>query len=206
MRVIAPVLTIYPLNYLSVQTKFSFPNPLKNLPLTETKPDPDSSAIVEPILIDNSPMLFTNDSPLPTIEDAPWGWWRSQMPIAEKWTYFDHAAVAPLPRQTAEAIAAYADEAMRDGDTRWPQWAEENERLRSGFAKWLTCDPAEIALIPNTSFGINVVAEGIQWQPGDNIVLPAGEFPSNRFPWLNQGRHGVEVRIIGDDWINLRHR
>ncbi len=124
------------------------------------------------------------------------------MPISEKWAYFDHAAVAPLPRTTAQAIVEFAQEAMLDGDTRWPQWAEENERLRTDFASLISCQPSEIALIPNTSFGINVVAEGLDWQPGDNIVLPAGEFPSNRFPWLNQCRHGVEVRIVGDNDAN----
>jgi len=121
------------------------------------------------------------------------------MPVTARWAYFDHAAVAPLPRRARNAMAAYADEAMTQGDTVWPTWADENEQLRRDFATFLTCEASEIALIPNTSFGINAVAEGIDWQPGDNIILPAGEFPSNRFPWLNQARHGVEVRIIGDD-------
>ncbi|MGV3485115.1 MAG: aminotransferase class V-fold PLP-dependent enzyme [Planctomycetaceae bacterium] len=135
----------------------------------------------------------------PTVESDPWQWWRQRMPIANKWAYFDHAAVAPLPRPAADAIIGFAQEAMQEGDTRWPEWAAENERLRDDFAAWLHCKPSEIALIPNTSYGINVIAEGIDWRPGDNIVLPAGEFPSNRFPWLNQRRHGVEVRIVGDD-------
>jgi cysteine desulfurase/selenocysteine lyase len=133
------------------------------------------------------------------LDADPWAWWRQQMPIAEKWAYFDHAAVAPLPRPAADAIMAFADEAMREGDTRWPSWSDENERLRNDFATLLSCEPSEIALIPNTSYGINAVAEGVDWRPGDNIVLPAGEFPSNRFPWLNQQRRGVEVRIVGDD-------
>ena len=99
------------------------------------------------------------------------------MPITEKWAYFDHAAVAPLPANAAQAITQYADEAMRQGDTVWPSWSEENERLRADFAKLLSCQASEIALIPNTSYGINAVAEGIDWKPGDNVVLPAGEFP-----------------------------
>lgn len=147
--------------------------------------------VVEPVL--------TNS---PSLEGDPWQWWRQQMPISEKWAYFDHAAVAPLPRPTSESIVSFAQEAMLDGDTCWPRWAEENERLRAEVADLLTCKTSEIALIPNTSFGINAVAEGIHWQPGDNVVLPAGEFPSNLFPWLNQRRHGVEVRIIGNHDAN----
>jgi cysteine desulfurase / selenocysteine lyase len=128
--------------------------------------------------------------------DDPWLWWRSLMPITEQWAYFDHAAVAPLPQPTAAAICDFADQAARLGDTLWPQWAEENERLRAEFADLLHCEAAEIALIPNTSYGINLVAEGIRWEAGDNIVIPAGEFPSNVFPWQNQQRHGVQLRVV----------
>ena len=154
-----------------------------------TQPDPGTTNVQKTALFSSSVDLQQN----------PWCWWRSQMPITEKWAYFDHAAVAPLPANAAQAITQYADEAMRQGDTVWPSWSEENERLRADFAKLLSCQASEIALIPNTSYGINAVAEGIDWKPGDNIVLPAGEFPSNRFPWLNQQRRGVEVRIIGSD-------
>lgn len=126
----------------------------------------------------------------------PWKWWRSQMPIANNWAYLDHAAVAPLTAGAAGAMVDFAAEASEQGDTVWPQWAAEVDALRGDFAGLLHCEPAEIALIPNTSFGINVVAEGLPWQPGDNIVIPSGEFPSNVFPWQNQKRHGVELRIV----------
>ncbi len=121
------------------------------------------------------------------------------MPVCRSWTYLDHAAVAPLPTGAQQAIQQYATEAMTQGDTVWPQWAAEVESLRQEFAQFLNCQADEIALIPNTSYGINAIAEGIRWQPGDNLVIPAGEFPSNRLPWLNQQRKGVEVRIVGSD-------
>ena len=138
-------------------------------------------------------------SAAPSLESDPWGWWRSQMPVTNRWAYFDHAAVAPLPSGSSDAIRDYAVQASEDGDTRWPEWSSSNEQLRADFASLLTCNASEIALIPNTSYGINAIAEGLSWQAGDNVVIPAGEFPSNRFPWLNQQRHGVEVRIIGRD-------
>lgn len=126
----------------------------------------------------------------------PWKWWRSQMPVTRIWAYLDHAAVAPLTAGAARAMVDFATEASEQGDTVWPQWASEIDHLRGDFAGLLNCDAAEIALIPNTSFGINVVAEGLPWQPGDNIVIPSGEFPSNVFPWQNQKRHGVQLRIV----------
>lgn len=119
------------------------------------------------------------------------------MPVCEKWSYLDHAAVAPLTRGAQLAIQQFADQAANEGDTVWPQWAGEIELLRKDFADLLHCQTTELALVPNTSYGINVVAEGLRWRSGDNVVIPAGEFPSNRLPWLNQQRKGVEVRIVG---------
>ncbi len=121
------------------------------------------------------------------------------MPICLNWAYLDHAAVAPLPSSAQQAMHQFADEAATQGDTVWPRWAGEVESLRQAFAELLHCQNEEIALVPNTSYGINAIAEGIRWRDGDNIIIPAGEFPSNRLPWLNQQRKGVEVRIVGSD-------
>lgn len=127
---------------------------------------------------------------------SPWEAWRDSMPITRKWVYFDHAAVAPLPAPTCRAMTNFATQAAESGDTVWLEWAGQLEQLRRGTANWLSVSDAEVALIPNTTFGINMVAEGLRWQEGDNIVIPGGEFPSNVFPWWNQQRRGVELRIV----------
>jgi selenocysteine lyase/cysteine desulfurase len=131
-----------------------------------------------------------------TVQSAPWQWLRAQMPVTEQWAYFDHAAVSPLSSPAVEAIETFAAEASQQGDTVWSQWASRCEELRQKFAELLNCDQGEICLVPNTTTGINVVAEGFPWESGDNIVLPDGEFPSNLFPWQNQESRGVEVRIV----------
>ena len=118
------------------------------------------------------------------------------MPVARQWAYFDHAAVAPLPTPAVEAISRFTSQASEQGDTCWPEWANNLEKLRSGIAHWLGADSGEVVLVPNTTAGINIVAEGFHWQPGDNVVIPGGEFPSNQFPWQNQARRGVECRIV----------
>lgn len=138
----------------------------------------------------------SSDTAGPTLEGSPWRWWRDQMPICPRWAYFDHAAVAPLSGPAARAAGEQIEQAASSGDTLWPQWAKTMERLRRGTAELLAADPEEICLIPNTSTGINLIAEGWPWQRGDNVVVPEGEFPSNLFPWLNQRSRGVEVRIV----------
>ncbi|WP_235034231.1 aminotransferase class V-fold PLP-dependent enzyme [Roseiconus lacunae] len=132
----------------------------------------------------------------PTVEEDPWGWWRRQMPVSEKWAYLDHAAVGPLSAPAAHAIRRYADEAEKQGDTMWPTWAGRLDELRRVAAELLGTSRDEICLIPNTSTGINLVAEGFPWQPGDSVVVPEGEFPSNLFPWENQVARGVEIRKV----------
>lgn len=131
-----------------------------------------------------------------SLKDSPWVWWRDQMPIAPQWAYFDHAAVGPLSGPAASAIRQFTDQASTLGDTVWPQWAAKIEHLRRSVATLLACDAGQICTVPNTTTGINLVAEGWLWVPGDNVILPEGEFPSNLFPWQNQASKGVEVRIV----------
>lgn len=135
----------------------------------------------------------------PNLADQPWLWWRSQMPVTQKWAYLDHAAVGPLSRPAAEAMRHYATQAEHEGDAVWPEWHGAGERLRNGFAELLSTSSDDICFVPNTSTGINLVAEGFPWRPGDNVVIPAGEFPSNLFPWQNQASRGVEVRIVPNE-------
>ena len=117
------------------------------------------------------------------------------MAITAKWSYLDHAAVGPLSGPAADAMRSYATQAEREGDTVWPSWNARVESLRGEFAALLGASAAEVCFVPNTSAGISLVAEGFPWRAGDNVVIPGGEFPSNRFPWENQRSRGVELRI-----------
>jgi selenocysteine lyase/cysteine desulfurase len=118
------------------------------------------------------------------------------MPVTERWAYFDHAAVGPLTRAAGEAIQRYSTQCLESGDVHWPQWAAGVEQTRALAAEMIGALPQEITLVHSTTEGISLVAEGLDWQPGDNIVLPAGEFPTNVYPWLHLQSRGVEVRQV----------
>ena len=124
---------------------------------------------------------------------------RRQMPIAERLVYFDHAAVAPLPAPTRDAIAGWLAQATEQGDVAWPQWTARIEHLRTAAARLIGAQPAEIGLIPNTTTGISLVAEGYPWREGDNVVTLANEFPSNQYPWMNLASRGVQTRRVPVD-------
>jgi cysteine desulfurase / selenocysteine lyase len=62
---------------------------------------------------------------------------------------------------------------------------------------WLVGSRSQnIAFTQNTSFGISIAANGLDWRAGDNVVLPGREFPSNFYPWKNLAYLGVHVRTV----------
>ncbi len=121
------------------------------------------------------------------------------MPVTRAWAYFDHAAVAPLSEPARTALMAWADDLVASGDANWARWAEQLEQVRQHGAALLGAQPDEIALVKNTTEGINLVAEGFPWRAGDNVVTLDDEFPSNLYPWMNLASRGVETRRVPTD-------
>jgi cysteine desulfurase / selenocysteine lyase len=119
---------------------------------------------------------------------------RRQNPVVNRWAYFDHAAVAALSGPAQTAIARWLKEAAEEGDANWLEWDKGVQGCRVSAAKMVRAIPAEIALVPNTTWGITLVAEGLDWRAGDNVIVVDNEFPSNQYPWLNLASRGVEVR------------
>jgi selenocysteine lyase/cysteine desulfurase len=120
----------------------------------------------------------------------------AEMPIVRQVAYFDHAAVAPLPERAQKAVLHWLAQATNEGDVAWQQWARRLEEVRARAASLIGAKTTEVALIPNTTTGISLVAEGYPWQTGDNVVTLANEFPSNQYPWMNLASRGVETRRV----------
>ncbi len=118
------------------------------------------------------------------------------MPVTRRWAYMDHASVAPLPSATRRALLDWVEDASANGDAHWPDWHAQVEAARTEAARLLGAEREEIALLQNTAQGIGLVAEGYPWQPGDNMVTLADEFPSNQYPWMNLADRGVETRRV----------
>ncbi len=128
-----------------------------------------------------------------------WNKFRLQMPVAERWAYFDHAAVAPLSLPASRALVDWADEMASNGEANWSVLRRRVGKVRESVASLLNCSTDEIAFVPNTTSGLSIIAESFQWQAGDNVVVPANEFPSNALPWRNLINRGVEVRAVPCD-------
>ena len=115
--------------------------------------------------------------------------------LSEDITYLNHAAVAPWPTRTAQAISGFATENATVGAMNYPRWVTVEQQLRQQL-RWMINAPSsnDIALVKNTSEALSIVAYGLDWQQGDNIVISDQEFPSNRIVWESLAGHGVEVR------------
>jgi selenocysteine lyase/cysteine desulfurase len=111
--------------------------------------------------------------------------------------YLNHAGVSPWPTRTAVAVERFARENARHGARDYRGWLERERALREQLRRLVNAPSADdIALVKNTSEALSMVAGGIDWRFGDNVVSATEEFPSNRYPWQAQQRFGVEFRQV----------
>lgn len=120
---------------------------------------------------------------------------RQLFPVTNNYVYFNHAAVAPISIPAYEAMQRYTQDLLQHGLVHWREWGPEVEKVRGLAARLINAKPNEIAFAANTSTGLSFIANGIDWQAGDNVVTADCEFPSNLQPWFRlQTAFGVEVR------------
>lgn len=117
---------------------------------------------------------------------------RSQFPVTERMLFLNHASEAPVSVPVRRRIDEYLDAAENDPDTT----PFDSLRLKTLLSTLLGGTPDEFALMPNTATGVATVANGLDWQPGDNVVVPDEEYPANVYPWLSLQERGVEVRKV----------
>lgn len=118
-------------------------------------------------------------------------------PILKQGHYVNHAAISPWPAVTTQAVRDFAQENCDIGPVGYNKWLRRERELREGLARLCNAGShQDIALLKNTTDCICTVANGVRWQAGDNVVIPEGEFPSNRLPWMALQSLGVEVREV----------
>ncbi|MEY1661862.1 aminotransferase class V-fold PLP-dependent enzyme [Isoalcanivorax beigongshangi] len=122
---------------------------------------------------------------------------RHEFPQHPQLLYLNHAAVSPWPARTARAVAEFAEQNLLQGAADYPQWLQVEQRLRQQLAQLINIDsPNDIALVKNTSEGLSMIAMGLDWRDGDEVVISDEEFPSNRIPWEALAARGVFTRVV----------
>jgi cysteine desulfurase / selenocysteine lyase len=116
-------------------------------------------------------------------------------PITKSRIFMAHAAVTVLPGPVAEAMSALiqrCSEEFRD----FSETLALIQRTRESAARLINASPDEIALLGPTSLGLSLVANGIAWAPGDEVVCYLDDYPANVYPWMNLRDQGVQIRFI----------
>jgi selenocysteine lyase/cysteine desulfurase len=121
---------------------------------------------------------------------------RELFPIVHRFLYFDAASLSPYSLPVIDALDKFEKERINAGSLYYDKWYEEIEKGRKLAARLTNAKIAEIALIKNTSEGINLVTLILDWERGDNVVVSDLDFPANIYPFLNLRKKGVKVRYV----------
>jgi cysteine desulfurase/selenocysteine lyase len=120
---------------------------------------------------------------------------RQEFPVCERTIFLAHAGVSPLPRRVADAMQRYLETASRcDQEDAAPERNVTETRQRA--AKLIEANADEIAFVGSTSMGLAMVAAGLDWRAGDNVICYRADYPANVYPWMDLESRGVEVRSV----------
>lgn len=136
-----------------------------------------------------------------------WDAFRSAFPTTKRFIYLDTARKALLPVWVEEAMSGWLRDIYENAGERAFSM-NEIEVARGEIARTFGAPPASLALIKNTSEGMNILAKGLDIRAGENVVLSECEHENNTFPWRYLSAKGVDVRIVragSDGLISLEH-
>ncbi|MTI96583.1 MAG: aminotransferase class V-fold PLP-dependent enzyme [Firmicutes bacterium] len=126
---------------------------------------------------------------------------RRDLPVLDRYVFLNAGSLCPTPEPVMAAwFEAYRQWHLRGAGL--PRHYEEMREqkidvVREQLARLLNCSAAELAFTANATEGINIVAWGIDWQPGDEVIITDLEHPANSAVWLhNRERFGIRLRIL----------
>jgi len=116
--------------------------------------------------------------------------------------YFDNAATSLKPRQVIEAVKRYYEECSANVHRGIYELSQEAtdlyEESRARIARFIGCKPSELVFVKNATEAINLVAYGVKWGSGDEVISTVMEHHSNMIPWqIAAKRFGVKLRYAG---------
>jgi cysteine desulfurase/selenocysteine lyase len=126
---------------------------------------------------------------------------RREFPVTRESIFLGHAAVCPLPRRVADAIADCAAQGTLGDQEEF--MLSRLDHARKLAATLIQCQPGEIALLGPTSLGLSFVAAGLKFRRGDNVLIYHDDYPSNVYPWMSLADRNVEVRLLNTRGLGI---
>ncbi len=118
---------------------------------------------------------------------------RDLFPLTERYIHMNHAGVSSMSHRSRIAVEQVVEAMMnRPYRDHWAQ--EEADRVRGLVGRLVNAPAGSIGLTRSTAHGMSLLALGLSWEKGDNVVGAIGEYPANVYPWMNLARRGVEFR------------
>jgi cysteine desulfurase/selenocysteine lyase len=122
---------------------------------------------------------------------------RREFELQKRSVWLNTAHQGRLPRRAALALAEAVQWKLHPEMLATPErFSEVPSRLRRALARVLGAREDEIVLANSASYGLHLVANGLDLGPGDEVVVAANDFPSDILPWLLLRDRGVTVRMI----------
>ncbi len=122
---------------------------------------------------------------------------RKLFPHIEKGiTYLNHAATGPFSVRLLEQMNDYFRTRSEDKIDDYPGFVKITEETKNMLASYINTESSRIAFMDNTTNGLNLLAQGLQWENGDEIIINDLEFPANVYPFMNLEKKGVKVIIV----------
>ena len=105
----------------------------------------------------------------------------SEFTLSDELCYLNHAAVSPWPKRTVDAVKRFAEENGSSGSRYYDRWLETEQLLRRQLQTLIGASSSdEIALLKSTSEALSVVAYGLDWSAGDQVIISSQEFSFNK--------------------------
>lgn len=125
---------------------------------------------------------------------------RADIPFLNEVIYLDAASTTPTPQPVVDALCEYYyhfnSNTGRGAYRTAVKATSEVEKTRIKLSKLINCDPEEIIFTKNTTEAINLVANGLNFEKGESVIVPNIEHHSNLVPWLNLKNYGVKTKIV----------
>src|SRR5712691_1796123 len=118
---------------------------------------------------------------------------RSLIPLCEHYIHMNHAGISPMSARGRAALEQVIEAAVgrpyRAGAS-----LEQADRVRGLAAQLVNASPDSVAVTRSTAHGISLLASGLDWERGDNVIGALWEYPANVYPWMVLAARGVECR------------
>lgn len=110
--------------------------------------------------------------------------------------YFNHASIGPLSKLVVSNLNEYIYTRSAGSIKNFDTFISADNNGREKLGRLLNCEPNRVTWVDNVSNGMNLLANSLEWQNGDEIILNDMEFPANVYPFLNLQAKGVVVKIV----------